>query len=159
MKHPAIAAEVVAMAKDDQRMRRGHFDPSIDHRNTARLKEIVAEIGWLNRSKVGDQAEHDAWLLVQHADDDPAFQRACLDLMSREPPGEVCPEHRAYLDDRLRVAEGKPQRYGTQFRDGRPAPIDDLEHLDERRASVGLGPFAEYRAGMDELARRQRRPG
>jgi hypothetical protein len=30
----------------------------------------------------------------------------------------------------------------------KPQPIEDPEHLDQRRAGVGLGPFAEYEALM-----------
>lgn len=154
MRYPEIASEVVVMADEDQRMRRsGAFDPTIDRRNTKRMREIVAEIGWLTRSKVGDPAEHAAWLLVQHADEDRSFQRACLDLISKESAAEVCPSHGAYLEDRLRVAEGKPQRYGTQFRDPGPAPIEDPEHLDERRGSVGLEPFAVYRERMAAIGK------
>ena len=88
------------------------------------MREIVRDIGWPTRSKVEEQAEHMAWLLVQHADHDRSFQRECLALMSTEAADEVCPAHLAYLEDRLAVAEGRPQRFGTQLVEGRPAPID-----------------------------------
>jgi hypothetical protein len=145
----AIASEILAMAERDQAMRRsGSYDPAVDRDNTERMKTIVAAIGWPTRSKVGEIAEHAAWLLTQHADHDRAFQRSCLALMSAEPPTEVCARHLAYLEDRIRVAEERPQRYGTQFRQScgalEPAPIEDVEHLDERRAAVGLEPFAAY---------------
>jgi hypothetical protein len=135
------------------------FDPEVDRRHTARLREIVRDIGWPTRSRVGEEAEHMAWLLVQHADRDRAFQRECLVLMSKEPANEVCRAHLAYLEDRLAVAEGRPQRYGTQFVEGGPAPIDDPDQLDARRAASGLSPFAEYAERMANLARSQRRPG
>ena len=107
------------MADEDQRMRREasagarSLDPSVDERNTRRMRTIVSEIGWPTVSKVGTQAEHMAWLLVQHAEHE--FQKECLALMEREPPHEVCPQHVAYLEDRVRVREGRPQRYGTQL--------------------------------------------
>ena len=48
----------------------------------------------------------------------------------------------------MRVAQGKPQRFGTQFsmHDGRlqADPIDDPAHVDGRRAGVGLMPLADY---------------
>jgi hypothetical protein len=149
----AIAAELVQMSDDDQVMRRKmqttHAElSSVDARNTQRLREIVAEIGWPTRSKVGEQAEHLAWLLVQHADRDVAFQRQCLALMEAESAVEVCPRHRAYLKDRIRLAEGRLQRYGTQLRMTdhglEPAPIEDPEGVDDRRHGVGLEPIAEY---------------
>jgi hypothetical protein len=48
---------------------------AVDAANTARMKRIVAERGWPGRSLVGDDGAQAAWLLVQHADHDPAFQR------------------------------------------------------------------------------------
>ncbi|WP_182875005.1 hypothetical protein [Microbispora sp. H10670] len=53
----------------------------------------------------------------------------------------------------MRVNSGRPQLYGTQFygdSDG-SYPIEGVEHLDERRAAVGLDPFAEYKATMRGL--------
>src|SRR5687767_10864112 len=115
-----LAAEIVRMTDEDQLMRRKlqtiHAELiSVDARNTQRLREIVAEIGWPTRSKVGERAEHLAWLLVQHADRGVAFQRECLALMEAESAEEVCPKHRAYLIDRIRLAEGRQQSYGTQL--------------------------------------------
>jgi len=141
------------MTDEDQLMRRKmqtmHEELiSVDARNTQRLREIVAEIGWPTRSKVGEQAEHMAWLLAQHADRDVAFQRECLALMEAESADEVCPKHLAYLVDRICLAEDRPQRYGTQLRLSdhglEPAPIEDPTGVDDRRHGVGLEPIAEY---------------
>jgi hypothetical protein len=156
-----LAAEIIEMAAADQNMRRAAsadpatWDPSVDRRNTARLRAIVAEIGWPTRSRVGDQAEHQAWLLVQHADADRPFQRECLELMRREPPDEVCAKHLAYLDDRIRTADGRPQLYGTQLRkapggEWGPGPLEDSDRVDERRAAVDLEPLAQYVARANE---------
>lgn len=158
----AVAAEISDLADVDQQMRRraaeegSPWNGEVDLHNTARMRGIIAEIGWPTRSKVGEAAEHKAWLLVQHADADRAFQRECLELMREQPEGEVCAKHLAYLDDRIRTGEGRPQLYGTQLRGGpsgelAPSAIEDPEHVDERRAAVGLGPLSEYVA----LARRR----
>ena len=113
------------------------------------MREIVRTVGWPTLSKVGAMAEHKAWLLVQHADLE--FQRECFALMEREPADEVCPRHLAYLEDRIRVREGRLQRYGTQLEtrgDGwKPLPVDDPEGLDARRKAVGLEPITEYLDG------------
>ncbi|MFI2713807.1 DUF6624 domain-containing protein [Micromonospora sp. NPDC018662] len=124
----------------------------VDLDNTAWLSQIVDRQGWPRRSRVGKEAATAAWLLAQRADHDPDFQRRCLRLLAHTvDDGEAEPSHLAYLTDRVRRAEGRPQRYGTQFWCGpdgagplQPQPIEDLQHLDERRRSVGLGPFAEY---------------
>jgi hypothetical protein len=73
--------------------------------------------------------------------------------------GEVSPTDMAYLVDRVRVGEGRPQVYGTQFctdPSGQfgPHPIEEEAKVDERRASVGLGPLDEYRKTMRELNQR-----
>ncbi len=143
------------MAKIDQAMRTraskdmSLWDESVDHRNTARLKAIVAAIGWPTISKVGAKTSESAWLLVQHAAADPAFMKHCLELMKAAQEGDVAPANIAYLEDRLLIMEGKPQ-YGTQFRTingvTEPFPIEDPGHVDERRARVGLGTYAENQA-------------
>src|SRR5947209_14030056 len=133
---------------------------AIDQKNTARLKEIVDQHGWPGKSLVGAAGAQDAWLLVQHADRDPAFQKRCLELMTPlVAQGEVSAVNVAYLTDRVRVAEGKPQVYGTQFRqaDGKmePSPIEDEARVDERRKSVGLPPLAQYRKQLEEVYRKK----
>lgn len=162
----ALRSELLAMMAEDQAMRAKlslHL-PSppreliaamqeIDARNTARLRELLNRYGWPSRRLVGREAAEAAWLIAQHADADPAFQRRCLELMQALPRGEVDPRNLAYLTDRVLVAEGKPQIYGTQpdFVDGRyvAAALVDPERVDERRGEVGLGPLAAYIADLN----------
>ena len=167
IKYPEIASELSERADKDQAMRRGmheggEWDPHVDEENTAALKRIVNEIGWPTIAKVGKKAANEAWLLVQHADRDPEFQKQCLEMMNEET--DVDPSTRAYLEDRVRVNSKREQLYGTQFtttldESGAvvaygPAPIEDSEHLDERRSAAGLGPFAEYREMMERNHRK-----
>jgi hypothetical protein len=122
----------------------------IDRENTRRMKEIIARYdGWPGKSLVGEKAAHAAWLLVQHADADRAFQKQCLHLMEQAAvKGEVSKVDVAYLTDRVLVAENQKQRYGTQAHQvkGRyePYPVEDETHVDQRRAEIGLAPLAEY---------------
>ncbi|WP_407940896.1 DUF6624 domain-containing protein [Nonomuraea antri] len=122
---------------------------AVDVSNTAFLKRVIAQHGWPGRDLVGEQAAHAAWLLAQHADRDVAFQRSCLPLLEEAAKaGQATWADYAYLVDRVRVADGQLQVYGTQYgmREGRLElqPVEDLDHLDERRARAGLGPHAEY---------------
>ena len=156
-----LATELIARMELDQTVRTAR-DPDVrrmrevDGDNTAWLKTVVSERGWPARSQLGTAAAEAAWLLAQHADADPDFQRRCLALLDAAVrAGEVSPAHLAYLADRVLRADGEPQLYGTQFWTGpdgsgalEPAPIQDVDHLDERRAAVGLEPFAEYRRRM-----------
>ena len=162
MANEKFAAEILAMADRDQAMRRAvtsgdaTSEWEVDRANTARLGAIIEEIGWPTRSRVGDAAEHAAWLLAQHADHDVPLQRRCLELMRAEPEAEVCLRHLAYLEDRIAVHENRPQRFGTQLagsaEDGyRAGALADPEHVDELRRSMGLEPLAEYVARAAQL--------
>lgn len=160
MLYPQIALELAEMVRVDQDMRErsqkeeGFWDYEIDKKNTERMKEIIAEIGWPTRTKVGEEGMKDAWLLVQHADHDVEFQRQCLVLMHAENPGEVRKRDIAYLTDRIRVNEGNLQVYGSQFDDEggvfTPKPIEDEERVDERRKEMELGTLEEGVAEMHE---------
>lgn len=129
----------------------------IDAENTLWLKEVVNERGWPTYSEVGVDAGDAAWLMLQHADKDPEFQRQCLDLIKSLPKQEVSQQNLAALTDRVLIAEGKNQVYGTQFvvRDGEwvPLRLDDAENVDVRRAQVGLPPLAEYKEVLEAVMR------
>lgn len=164
---PALRDELLALFAEDQAARHAVMADenaetvarveAIDRRSTARMKELVATVGWPGRSLVGRNAANAAWCLVQHADHDVAFQKQCLPLIERAVEGgEAEPDHAAYLYDRIAVAEQRPQRYGTQYgADGTPQPIEDEPNVDARRASVGLEPLAEYDRRMQELFQRR----
>ena len=97
------------------------------------------------------------WLLAQHADADPAFQAECLPLLAAAvEAGEAARASLAYLEDRVCVGRGEPQRYGTQGADGedgrwRPRPLAEPDEVDRRRADAGLEPLATYVARMNEM--------
>jgi len=126
-----------------------------DRENTERLGAVIEKHGWPAISLVGKDGSHAAWLLVQHADADPKFQRTCLDLMAKLPKAEVSQTDLAYLTDRVLLVEGKKQIYGTQFNfsDGKwePRPLEDPTSVDKRRAEVGLQPLAEYAKDLESL--------
>jgi arsenate reductase (thioredoxin) len=67
--------------------------------------------------------------------------------------GDASPAELAMLEDRICTFEGRLQRYGTQFDwndDGSAmvpvVGVEDPEHVDERRACVGLPPMTWRRA-------------
>ena len=126
-----------------------------DRENLVWLNDLVERQGWPTITLVGQDGAHSAWLLVQHASADRKFQRRCLDLMTVLSKEEVSPGNVALLTDRVRLAEGKKQIYGTQFTSagGRwhPLPLEDEASVDARRAEVGLGPLAEYVKAIEEL--------
>ena len=124
----------------------------IDAGNTEDLKMLLAIHGWFTISEFGEKADHEAWLLVQHADHDVDFQREVLGILEKLlETKETSRQNYAYLYDRVASAEDRPQRYGTQGRCVGPAKWEpnELEHperIDELRASVGLGTLDDYKA-------------
>ena len=156
---PDLRAELLRRAERDQAARQtkdADTFEQVDADNLPWLKKVVAEVGWPGRSDVGEDGTHAAWLLAQHADRDPAFQRECLELLSvAADHGEAAQADMAYLTDRVLLAEGRPQEFGTQAtaRNGRwlARHLRDPGGVDERRAAMSLGPLAEYLAGFSEV--------
>jgi hypothetical protein len=169
-----IREELLALDSEDRRVRQELLDQgalgdgyhprmeSVHKRNAARLKEIIAQHGWPGRTLVGDEGAFAAWRIAQHAIGDPPFQRLCLGLLEEAASqGDVSPQHPAYLLDRIRMYEGKPQIYGTQFMpneegDWAPWRIEDPERLDERRAAIGLRPLGQWPREPDPASRMSR---
>lgn len=163
-----LRQELLEMQARDQEMRKTIFTrqpgtpfspedsawmESVDGDNTRRMQEIIRDHDWPGVSAVGEDGASAAWLLVQHADDTPDFQKQCLELLGAAvASGEASAQNLAYLTDRVRVHEGLPQVYGTQgeWVDGKLAlgNIEDADGVDERRAAIGLEPVAEYLATL-----------
>lgn len=157
-----IKNELLDRSRKDQEMRNkviqngmSAWDSNLDKDNTAYLKAFVESSGWPTLSSYGHEAVRAAWLLVQHADHDLDFQVKCLELMKTLPKNEIILSNIAYLEDRILVAKGEPQLYGTQFyKDGKsfsPQPIKDEEFLEVRRAVMGLEPFEVNQRRIIEL--------
>jgi hypothetical protein len=156
---PDLRRELLEMKKKDQDAREeglhgGSRDlVRIDQENLKRLKEIVAAVGWPTTSMVGADGSEAAWLLVQHADSDPAFQLQMLTTL--EPlvrTGDISPKDYAYLYDRTH----KPQRYGTQGECDasavwHPRAIESGADVDRRRVAIGLPPMREYNDVMNKV--------
>ena len=163
LKEPELRAELLRRMREDQRVRTTTQPDfvewqQVDKDNTAFMKRTIEKYGWPGKSMVGEDGVLAVFLMVQHADKDRAFQKRCLELLTKAvEQGEADASHMAYLTDRVLVGEGKSQRYGTQFHtvNGvlQPQAIEDEEHIDERRAEVGLPPLEEYKKQMEALQR------
>lgn len=149
----ALHDELIAMARRDQT---GRGSETADER-IERLKAIIDEHGWPTIDLVGKEGEDAAWLIAQHADLDPQFQQQALELLrDAVEAGQASPGNLAYLEDRVAVANGLPQVYGTQMRcspDGPvPAtPIENAASVEERRSEAGLEPLSDYLDQMTEI--------
>ncbi len=119
------------------------------HRSHAEvLREIIARIGYPTVRKVGAEASNAAWLIVQHAIGEPDFMREIRALLRTLSPEDADPRNAAFLEDRIRMYEGRPQLYGTQFDFDdsgvlSPVPFDDREAVNRRRAALGMNSLEE----------------
>jgi hypothetical protein len=169
---PALRKELVERLDRDQAIRnemikRGvkNLDAAfvsrmteIDSANTERMKEIVKQYGWPGPELVGVDGTEAAFLLVQHAEHE--FQKQMLPLVEAAyRQKKLKGQDYALLLDRVLVADGKPQVYGTQaksfdqWKGQEPAfdPIEDEANVDKRRAEVGLPSMAEYRQLLRQI--------
>ncbi|MTB53323.1 DUF6624 domain-containing protein [Lewinella sp. W8] len=121
------------------------------------VKEMFDRHGFLDTTMVGSKGSYNFWLLVQHADHDPDFQRRVLEAMAPlVKEGLADASNYAYLTDRVRKNAGEKILYGTQvsYTDDFwviPLPLEDSLHVNERRAAVGLDPIEAYLNSMMEL--------
>ena len=116
--------------------------------NASRLRQIIAVFGWPGASLVGPDGAQAAWRIALHAISEPSFMRQCRDLLSAATESGDAPRWQfAILDDRIRVYEGRPQRYGTQLRHGagglEPHPIENESRVNSMRMQAGLPPLAQ----------------
>lgn len=162
-----LAAELIARVEADQEIRhrlddterkRGVIpwdDPlhaemhRVDEANCAWFKTVIDQRGWPLSSEVGEEASRAAWLFVQHCGD-LAFMERCAGLLrDAVAHGEARSVDLAYLEDRINMHHGRPQRYGTQWhREGDGPlelwPLEDPGRVDQWRAELGIGSIENY---------------
>ena len=123
---PELRAELLAMMDEDQAEQLGEVQTNNYTARTERLTETMAEFGWLTFDLVGEDGSTAAWVIAEHADLDPEVQATALELLRVVvADGQASPGNLAYLEDRVAVAAGNDQRYGTQMgcsEDGTPLP-------------------------------------
>lgn len=152
-----LAKKINKMVKLDQKMRQkvesgGKWNYNIDRQNTLEMKKIVELYGWPTIELVGRKVSNNAWLLVQHADHNRGFQKRVLKILNKIIKGNsnvIDKANIAYLTDRILVAEGKKQEFGTQFHINRknnlvPRPIRDRKNVNKRRGEFNLDPIEKY---------------
>lgn len=136
----------------------------VDQKNADDLKSLLSLYGWFKISEFSSITDQNAWLIVQHADDDPEFQKSVLSILEiLYSKGETNPANYALLYDRVAASWHNPQkrqlqRYGTQGtcvgpEQWEPLPIEDPEHLDSRRASVGLESAEDNKTRMNNICK------
>jgi len=160
MMNEALRKELLDMRSEDLTVRKelldagqlgGHYVPrmeAIHIKNAARLRELIRQHGWPAEDIAGKDGAEAAWMIAQHAVGEPNLQKHVLGLIEECAAARRTPAwHAAYLEDRIAMYEGRPQRFGSQWvddsRDGRTRPwrLSDPGRVNEFRASVGLPPL------------------
>ena len=138
--HGPNSPEVFALWEEQER---------VDAANLERLREMVAEHGWPGISMVGYDGAGTAFLILQHANHEAQVELLPVIEAAAE-AGEADRQHVAMLQDRILVAQNKPQLYGTQLYHEETTgnlelyPIEDEANVDARRREIGMPPLAEY---------------
>lgn len=120
-----------------------------DSLNLLRVSQVLDQYGWLGRDVVGGKGNMTLFLVVQHADQ--KTQEKYLPMMrDAVKAGRADARNLALLEDRVALAQGKKQIYGSQIHYDNAtgkyfvAPIEDEPNVNKRRAEVGLEPLENY---------------
>jgi hypothetical protein len=125
---------------------------AVDQATEAEVLKLVPPEGWFARSRYGEDGERAAFLIIQHSG--PENWRRFLPVIERfVAKGEASGESYALMYDRLAPTEGRPQRYGSQFRceAGKLVAytLEDPERVEPRRKEMGMRvTFAEQVANL-----------
>ncbi|PRD48524.1 DUF6624 domain-containing protein [Sphingobacterium haloxyli] len=136
------------------------FKDSVFQTNQKTIAGYFKTYGYLGYNEVGKEGSNHFWLLVQHCDHDPKFQKQVLKEMEIQvKKNNADPKNYAYLFDRVQVNAGKKQLFGTQVdylveSTGRAIPrngLIDSANIDTRRTEYGLSPLSEYLNDMTTM--------
>jgi hypothetical protein len=117
--------------------------------NTRYLRELVSEVGWIDGGRFGYPTSNSAFLLVQHSYDLPLMMAVLPKLWADVQADKVEGGMYGLLYDRLQLALGEKQRFGSQvFTDSAGElvlfPVEDPSRLDDLRASLRMEPVSDY---------------
>lgn len=137
-----------------------NFKDSVYTVHQNKLKDYYKKYGFLGIDKVGKEGATHFWLLVQHCDKFPEFQKQVLKDMEKEvKKNNANGNNFAYLFDRVQVNSNKKQRFGTQVTyesetTGRAYPkvgLLDSANVDKLRKEFGLSSLKKYLNDMTIL--------
>lgn len=157
-----LADELNKMAKTDQVAayipQEKHKDPSKEDWNT--FKDIFSENGFAGYDAVGQESSKDFWLMVQHCDHNPTFQKKVLENMKIEVDNKNAdPGNYGLLEDRINSNTGNAQIYGTQVTynfntdtgQAYPKTLEDSVNVNKKRKPIGLEPLEVYLNEMTKM--------
>lgn len=115
----------------------------------------MAKRGWPTIALVGAEASQAAAVMLVHSPDHAWQEKVLPTLLRLVDEDKIFGSDVAGLTDRILVSKNKPQRFGTQFKtvNGQISfwPVEDEQHVDERRASYLLPPMSVYRKTLSDM--------
>lgn len=136
------------------------FKDSVFTNHKNRIESMFNKYGFLGFDRVGKEGSNHFWLLVQHCDKYPDFQKAVLRSMNKHVKrGNASPNNYAFLYDRVKINAGEAQLFGTQVTyevgtTGRAVPkngLIDSANVDQLRKEYDLSPLKKYLNDMTEM--------
>ena len=129
------------------------YKDSVFTTHKIQVEKMFNKYGFLGFDKVGKDGSNDFWLIVQHCDKFPNFQKKILKSMDKEvKKGNANANNYAYLYDRVEANAGHKQLFGTQVdyevnTTGRAFPkfgLVDSVNVDKIRKEYNLGTLKDY---------------
>lgn len=120
-----------------------------DSLNQLFVEKVLNQYGWQGPQDVGFNASQAIFLVIQHANL-PMQEKYLPMIRKAEKDGRILSSNLAILEDRVALRQGKKQLYGSQVKSDAKTgekslfPLEDPDHVDERRKAMGLQPLAEY---------------
>lgn len=134
------------------------FKDSIFTSNQKRIEEIFNKYGFVGYDLAGKKGSDDFWIIVQHSDHLPEFQKEVLQKMKIEVDNNNAnPANFGLLTDRYYLNTNQSQVYGTQVIYNKhtgqayPKKLRDSIYVNARRQSIGLEPLEDYLNHMTKM--------
>ena len=117
--------------------------------NTDYIRRLLAEVGWIDVERLGYATSKAAFLLVQHSWEPPLMLAVLPQLKRDVDAGRMDADTYALLFDRLQLALGRRQRFGSQVATDETGalvvlPVEDPLKVDAFRHDLGLISLKEY---------------
>ena len=134
------------------------FKDSVFITNQKRISEIFDKHGFVGFDLAGEKGSRNFWMIIQHSDHNPIFQKEVLKEMKKEVDKEnATSTNYGLLVDRVNLNTGQSQIYGTQVtynvNNGQayPKKLEDSTNVNQRRKSIGLESIEDYLNGMSKM--------
>lgn len=130
--------------RKDQEVRKGFGDMMlVDQQNRKTVVSLLERCGFPQADEVNGTSYNAIFLVLQHSPG-PIMGYYYREVEKAVAAGKINRSTFALMQDRLLMDFGYKQVYGTQIRNDQLYELQDPDHVNQRRAEVGLGPIETY---------------